>query len=313
MKEICLDKIDSMRYQPNIVIAILLALYSKVNNTLIISKMNLGANEQYFNSFIETLINTIKISNYPLIDKVEDSDTVTLKVEGTRFDIKSEREILYKQTLTEYLTKYIEYFRQDMLSDDIRNMPSWETYATNFINDIDTTCNLNNYKMFTLEHIQPIAYYVIKNKLYLNEIDILPNLTANADILEDSSWTIKLVLSLKNFIKSLAKKEAIEEELKTKKKLKYSARELKLINYINEHMDYDYCRIAPEEALEVISPDRASHPQIYNKSDSRKFVSNFIHRLNKKYEYNTGHKLIVSKEFKDCYIIPNPNGEFGES
>ena len=65
------------------------------------------------------------------------SDTVTLKVEGTRFDIKSEREILYKQTLTEYLTKYIEYFRQDMLSDDIRNMPSWETYATNFINDID--------------------------------------------------------------------------------------------------------------------------------------------------------------------------------
>lgn len=303
MKEICLDKIDSMRYQPNIVIAILLALYSSITHTLVISKKNLGTNEQYFNRFIEILVNTIKIRDlYPLIDKVESKDCVTLKVDGFRYDHKTQRNIQYTTFLSEMIKRYCNLFREDSLVSKTKNMPSWKTLSSDFINSIDTTCNLNDYKVFDMKHIHTIAYYVTTENLRIRDFVIEPNLKENSDILEDSSWNIVVSLLIKYFLSYIEKKEKFIEEVKSRKKLDYTARELKLLTYVRQNMEYEGCRISPEEILEAISPD--GDMSSVNTTNRYKFVSNFVSKLNKKYLHNTGRKLFSAKEFKDCYWVP---------
>ena len=303
MKEITLLSLDSIQYQPNIVIAILLALYSSITHTLVISKKNLGTNEQYFNRFIEILVNTIKIRDlYPLIDKVESKDCVTLKVDGFRYDHKTQRKIQYTTFLSEMIKRYCNLFREDSLVSKTKNMPSWKTLSSDFINSIDTTCNLNDYKVFDMKHIHTIAYYVTTENLRIRDFVIEPNLKENSDILEDSSWNIVVSLLIKYFLSYIEKKEKFVEEVKSRKKLDYTARELKLLAYVKQNMEYEGCRISPEEILEAISPD--GDMSSVNTTNRYKFVSNFVSKLNKKYLHNTGRKLFSAKEFKDCYWVP---------
>lgn len=303
MKEITLLSLDSIQYQPNIVIAILLALYSSHTHTWVIRKSMLGTNEPYFNKFIDTLIDNVKIKNlYPLIDKIEDKDTITLKIDGFRYDQSVQREIQYTKYFSDMFKKYCNYFKEDWLENSEKNMPSWKTLSSDFINSIDTTCNLNDYKIFTLKYIQVIAYYVIYEGLYINYFKIEPNLEEGSNIIEDSSWKIRISLSVKYFISYIQRKEKEAQEIKSRKKLNYSARELKLIYYVKQSMEYKGCRISPEEILEAISPD--GDMSSVNTTNRYKFVSNFVSKLNKKYLHNTGRKLFSAKEFKDCYWVP---------
>jgi hypothetical protein len=152
----------------------------------------------------------------------------------------------------------------------------------------------------------------LKQNISIKSIELIPKLDNNSDILEDGAWNIRLVLSLKQFMKKLREKEGIEKELKTKKKIDYSAREYELMKYIEDNMDYEGCKISPEEVLEIINPDRASHCMFHEKAKLDKYVSNFISRFNKKYFNNNGRKLFVTKAFKDSYFVPNPNEESEE-
>ena len=68
-------------------------------------------------------------------------------------------------------------------------------------------------------------------------------------------------------------------------------------------MSEDGCKIPPEDILETLNTEWYENSKIYK--NYKKYVSNFVSRLNKKYVHNTGHKLFESKDFKDCYYAPN--------
>lgn len=304
MQEITLQPLSSIQYQPNIVIAILLGIYTGHDCRFIINKGELGSSEPNFNKFIDTLIDSVKIKNlYPLIDKIEDRNAITLKVDGFRFDPKVQREVEYKHYYREMLKDYVEKFHSDSLTDSLVNLPSWKTLYNNFLNSIDRSCILKDYKMNGLEFIQLIAYFVVNHDIGVRWIKILPKFNENDDILADSSWEVTMSLSLYSFIHNIEERKAKKEESKAKKLIKYTAKEVKFINYVEENIGYESLRIEPEEVLEVLNPD--GHAEGIPCKNPKKYVSNFISRLNKKYLYNTGRKLIECKEFRNCYVALN--------
>lgn len=93
MNYIVINPLESKYYQPNIVIAIFLALYKSAEITL--SKKNLGNFEIEFSDFINQLINSVKIdipSDYfddeeyqPIISKKEDEYSITLYIDKNKY------------------------------------------------------------------------------------------------------------------------------------------------------------------------------------------------------------------------------------
>ena len=318
MSEIVIKPIDSKFYQPNIVIAIFLCLYK--SEIVKLSKKHIGTYEVEFHDFIDKLINSVKIYKSPylygnyeeltLISKEEDNDNITLFIDKNKHTGVNKNKVSYTKHFSRLLKKYLTLLKTDNLHDEVRNMPSWETISSNFINEIDKTCNLKDYKIFDLKHIQAITYYKLNNELGLTKIELEPMLNNSNDILKDSSWNIKITLSLKNFFKFLnyhetkpVKKEPIEP-------IKYSARELEVIILVHDSMEEEGCKIAPEDILDTLNPDWRGNPDRYK--NPKKYVSNFISRLNKKCLHNTGHKLFDGKDFKDCYFAYNYHEEIEE-
>lgn len=318
MSEIVINPIDSKFYQPNIVIAIFLCLYK--SEIVKLSKKHLGTYEADFHDFIDKLINSVKIDKYTnlyenhekvsLISKEEDNDYITLFIDKNKHTGVGREKVNYTKHFARLFKKYLNLLRTDSLIDEVKNMPSWETLSNNFKNSIDKTCNLKDYKIYDLGQIQAIAYYRLNNEIGVTSIEVEPTPHGDSFTLEDSSWNIKITLSLKNFFKYLnyhetkpVKKEPIEP-------IKYSARELEVITLVHDSMEEEGCKIAPEDILDTLNPDWRGNPNRYK--NSKKYVSNFISRLNKKYLHNTGHKLFDGKDFRDCYYAYNYHEEIEE-
>ena len=305
MEDITLQPLDSRQYQPNIVIAILLGIYSSRDNRFVIYKDKLGSSEQYFNKFIDAIIDTVKIKNlYPLIDKIEDKDTITLKIDGFRYDQNAQREVFYTQYFKEMFKDYLDNLRADSLKSKFINMPSWKTLDEKFINTIDTSCILSDYKLQGLQFIQLIAYHILNSGIRFNWFELKHKFTENDDILADTSWEVHMSLRLNNlFPDTKNKKEEEETQIETKKLVKYSAKEMLFMKYVEDHMGYDGLRIQPDEVLEALNPD--GHIDGVICKNPNKYVSNFISRLNKKYLHNKGQRFVAYKEFLNSYYISN--------
>jgi len=308
MNEIVLRPFYWCNYQPNIVIAIFLKLYC--NNTLVISKENLGSCETLFNGFIAKLMDSIQIDNMyleenesaiSLISKKEDNDKFVLYIDKDKYTMFANKKITYRDHFLQKFRTYLNSLRNNELKDYTKNQPSWSTLSKGFIKEIDTTCILQDYKLFGLMYIQVVANYILNHAIGINWININPNLKDNCDILDDSSWNVSLSISLKNFMQKAKDGNYIEPD--TNKPIKYTARELKFINYLKDNVGSESYRIEQNEILEALNPD--GHIDGIVCKNPRKYVSNFISRLNKKYLHNTGHKLIECKEFRNCYVVFN--------
>lgn len=311
MNEIVINSINSKCYQPNIIIAIFLILYKSAE--IIFYKKHLENSEAEFTDFIDKLINSVKVNKYfsysgdkeylHIISKKENDISITLYIDKNKYHDLNYEKISYIQQFSLYFKKYLSLLKTDDLHDEIRNMPSWETLSTNFINSIDKSCNPKDYKIFGVEHIQAIAYYMVNNVLKVKKIEIAPNPHNNSNFLEDVSWNIKITLSLKMFFKYFKYNNSKSLIIEQVEPIKYSIKERKIIELVHREMSEDGCKIPPEDILETLNTEWYENSKIYK--NYKKYVSNFVSRLNKKYVHNTGHKLFESKDFKDCYYAPN--------
>ncbi len=319
MNDIVINSLESEYYQPNILIAIFIALYKSAEITL--SKKNLGNFEVEFNNFINEVINSVKIytcSKYsydekclPAISKRENEYSVTLYIDKNKYaQLYNGKEISYIQQFSLYFKKYLNLLKKDELRDEVINMPSWETLSTNFLNSIDKRCNLKDYKIFGFEHLQAIAYYMVYNNLKVKKIEIEPLFHNNNNILEESSWNVKITLSLKMFFKYFSYNNSKPLTIEKITPQKYSLKEQIIINLVHEYMREDGCKIPLEDILEKINPDWDENSKIYK--NYKKYVSNLISRLNKKYLHNMGHKLIQGKDSQGYFIAYNYNEEIEE-
>ena len=87
-------------------------------------------------------------------------------------------------------------------------------------------------------------------------------------------------------------------ENEEKNKAKYSIREQKILDLVEHHIEINDLYIAPEDLIDMID-DKGNKP--YEKQ--KKYISNFISRLNKKYMVNTGRKRFCGKIFNGVYKI----------
>ena len=318
MNEIVINSINSKCYQPNIVIAIFLILYKSAE--IIFYKKHLENSEAEFTDFIDKLINSVKVNKYfsysgdkeylHIISKKENDISITLYIDKNKYHDLNYEKISYIQQFSLYFKKYLSLLKTDDLHDEIRNMPSWETLSTNFINSIDKSCNPKDYKIFGFEHIQAIAYYMVNNALKVKKIEIAPNPHNNSNFLEDVSWNIKITLSLKMFFKYFNYNNSKSLTIEQVTQQRYSLKEQIIINLVHEYMREDGCKIPLEDILEKINPDWDENTKIYK--NYKKYVSNLVSRLNKKYLHNMGHKLIQGKDSQGYFIAYNYNEEIEE-
>lgn len=291
-----IQSFESNYYQPNIFIAILLGLYLDWYNIFTID-ISENPTDIQIENFVKELESAFNVNGVPLVKILKDS--ISIKITINQHDSVLDtygNKIECKKFIENYLKKYTDYFERELLEDEFINRPSWKTLSTRFINSIDKECNLNNYKIFTLEHMQVITTYCFKRLVYLKQLIIRPIIEENTNLHDYKYWKVRCILSVKPLIRMLNGK--IKEH-----KVKYSAREQQLLDYIET---YSENKISPEDLLDIIIPGE----DFIEYSSKKKYLSNFISRLNKKFLANTGYKRFSGKVFNDVYkieFIPEEN------
>ena len=295
-----IQSLDSKFYQPNIFVAILLGLYATRENSITIIKNN----EPKLKVFIEDLKVAFLVNGKSLVNFIEDDSSVKISIKTDDFVLKNKHSYLSnlniddefeniscKEFFKDYVKRYAKSFYEDNLEDEHENKLSWETCATSFIDSIDKKYNLNDYKIFDIKSIHVILVYCDKKLINGVKIELTPKKVSKKSLYDDSAWDVKLTVGLKTLIRSIkGETEPV--------KFKYTDRELRVLEEIQQYLHDEVPAINPEELIDLI--DLQGYRDY---AKSKKYLSNFISRLNKKFYKNTGHKRFKEKVFNDNYLI----------
>ena len=282
-------------YQPNILISMLLGLYADKNNSLSIEVTQ----EDALKAIETKIINAFTVNGKSLIEITKNNNKIILNVNKNDIieckhsicDIVMKENIKCKQFIERYISDYAHKFKTDGLIDEKINIDSWDTISKKFIDSIDIEKNPNDYKIFDIKYAPVILVYYFDKKIYLSKIELKYISKDYTNIFDSNYWEIKYVLGIKSLLR-------IINGDKEKTITKYSIREQKILDLVEHHIELNDLYIAPEDLLDIID-DKGT--KTYEKQ--KKYISNFISRLNKKFMANTGQKRFCGKIFNDVYKI----------
>lgn len=280
-------------YLPNVLIAILGKLCITSFNNYISIEVKQDDLKQDLKTELEEFFT---LNGKCLIDFTEEDNTIILNLKQNDYVLVKhlylgDERVVCDDFIKDYVKEYVKELMRDELIDENVNKDSWRTISERFLKSIDTTKNAHDYKIFSLEYSPVIVAYSLNKFINISKIFLRYTSNNVMNIWDDAGWEVKFVLSLNPLIRKIKGNNGEYTE-------NYTPKEQKVLNLVEHYVSNGESYITPEEILDVLYGEKR-----INYKERRKYLSNFISRLNKKVVANTGHRLFEWKCFNDVYKI----------
>ena len=242
--------------------------------------------------------NKFSVNEYDtLLKNLDGADTLKINIE-----IQKDR----KEEVSSFFENYIDKLSKDALKDNRENSISIKHQLKHFIDSIDRTNNLNDYKIIGNEHVNAIAYYANFKFLEIIAIEFSEKEFTEGDLKWkvideytpiDNYLDVSYRLKIKK--KIFDKKSIRNINKKNEDNIKFSPLEKTILNYILTRYKNNYTNIHIESILTAYKEKKISYSND-EKIQMQKNISAFNHKFEKKY----GYKILLRYKVDEYPINP---------